>query len=84
LQAGKLVWSILGGVIGAARFATIFVVTLTVQAPAVAYAILLPGLAVHSFFGILSGYVSHQLVRSMHGPKSYPTEAKANEQASNG
>jgi cytochrome c oxidase subunit IV len=63
-QRGRLAWSALGGFIGAARFITIFVVTLAVQAPAVAYAILLPGLAVHTFFGILSGYVSHQLVRA--------------------
>ena len=61
---GGVAWSLLGGLIGACRFATIFVVTLTVQAPAVAYAILVPGLVIHTTFGILSGYVTHQLVKA--------------------
>ena len=38
---------------------------LVVQAPAVAYAILLPGLAVHSVFGVLSGVVSYQLLKPL-------------------
>ena len=37
------------------RFATIFAVTLAVQAPAVAWAFLVPGLTIHTTFGVLSG-----------------------------
>ena len=62
--AGPLAWSIAGGVIAAGRFATIFAVTLFVQAPAVAWAFLVPGATVHVTFGVLSGYVSHHLVRA--------------------
>ncbi|WP_394820632.1 hypothetical protein [Pendulispora albinea] len=64
-EPGRLVWSILGGAIGAGRFATIFIVTLTVQAPAVAYAMLVPGFLVHTSFGVLSGYVSFHLVAAL-------------------
>jgi len=34
-------------------------------APAVAYAIVLPGFAVHTFFGLASGWVTYHLVRAM-------------------
>lgn len=64
-RIGALGWSILGGVIAAGRFATIFTVTLAVQAPAVAYAFLVPGMTVHVTFGVLSGYVTHHLVRAL-------------------
>jgi hypothetical protein len=64
-QLGPLGWSLVGGVIAAGRFATIFLVTLAVQAPAVAFAFLLPGLAVHMTFGVLSGYVTHHIVRAL-------------------
>lgn len=62
--AGPIAWSVAGGVIAAGRFATIFAVTLFVQAPAVAWAFLVPGATVHVTFGVLSGYVSHHLVRA--------------------
>src|SRR5262249_12827227 len=62
---GVFTWSVVGGVIGAARFATIFVVTLAVQAPAVAWAILVPGVSVHTLFGVLSGVVSYQLLKPL-------------------
>jgi len=62
---GPLAWSLAGGAIAAGRFATIFAVTLFVQAPAVAWAFLLPGATVHITFGVLSGYVSHHLVRAV-------------------
>jgi len=71
---GVLTWSIVGGLIGAARFATIFVVTLTVQAPAVAYAILVPGLCVHTLFGVLSGVVSYQLLKPLKEFRQPPPE----------
>ena len=53
---------------GTARFATIFAITLSVQIPAVAYAILIPGLAIHTGFGLLSGYVTYQLIKKLPAP----------------
>lgn len=50
---------------GLGRFATIFTVTLTVQAPAVAWAFLIPGLVIHTTFGVLSGLVSAPLIRAV-------------------
>jgi hypothetical protein len=64
-RIGALGWSVFGGVVAAGRFATIFAVTLAVQAPAVAFAFLVPGMAVHVTFGVLSGYVTHHLVRAL-------------------
>jgi hypothetical protein len=61
---GALAWCTLGGTMGAARFSTIVGITALVQAPAVAYAILLPGLAVHTTFGFLSGYATYKVVQS--------------------
>ncbi|MGH7858690.1 MAG: hypothetical protein ACREQY_15300, partial [Candidatus Binatia bacterium] len=62
---GPVFWSLFGGLVAAGRFATIFAIVLLAQAPAIAYAILLPGLAVHVTFGIASGWVSHHLVRAI-------------------
>ncbi|MBL8613101.1 MAG: hypothetical protein JNL38_37520 [Myxococcales bacterium] len=53
--------TLLGGLMGMGRFATIFGVTLAVQPPAVAWAMLAPGLAIHTTFGLLSGLVSRPL-----------------------
>ncbi|MGQ0504840.1 MAG: hypothetical protein ACT4TC_05930 [Myxococcaceae bacterium] len=64
-KLGAVGWSLFGGFIALGRFATLFVVTLLLQAPGVAYALLLPGLTVHVTFGVLSGYVTHHLVRAM-------------------
>jgi hypothetical protein len=64
-KPGPIAWSLLGAFIGAARYATIFGVMLLVQPPAMAWALLIPGLALHTTFGILSGWVSWQLVRAM-------------------
>jgi hypothetical protein len=64
-KPGALLWSLVGGVMGVARFATIFTVTLTVQAPAVAWAFLVPGLVIHTTFGVLSGFVSAPLIRAV-------------------
>jgi hypothetical protein len=61
---GPIGWSIIGGVIAAGRFATIFVVTLAMRPPAVAYAFLLPGAAIHITFGVLSGYITWHLMRT--------------------
>jgi hypothetical protein len=64
-QPGRVAWTVLGGVVAAGRFATIFAMVLLVQAPGVAYAILLPGLCVHVGFGMLSGLVSFHLWRAL-------------------
>ena len=76
-RPGPLFWSIFGLLLAVARFGTIFAITLFVQAPAVAYAVLVPGLTIHSIFGFLSGYVSYHLLRGLdktHAPESPATE----------
>jgi hypothetical protein len=62
---GPVAWSLLGALIGAGRYATIFGVMLIVQPPRMAWALLAPGLALHTTFGVLSGWVSWQIVKSM-------------------
>jgi hypothetical protein len=64
-RPGALAWSVLGGMMGLGRFATIFTITLAVQAPAVAWAFLVPGLIIHTTFGVLSGLVSSPLIRAL-------------------
>jgi hypothetical protein len=64
-QPGPFVWTLEGALIGAGRFATIFTITLAVQPPSVAWAILVPGVTVHTTFGALSGYVSYHLVKAI-------------------
>jgi hypothetical protein len=64
-QPGRLAWALLGGVVAAGRFATIVAMVLLLQAPRIAYAILLPGLVVHVGFGMLSGLVSFHLWRAI-------------------
>lgn len=61
-RPGAFVWSLVGGAMGMGRFATIFSVTLIVQAPSIAFAFLLPGLLIHTTFGVLSGLVSAPLI----------------------
>jgi hypothetical protein len=65
MTPGPIAWSLIGGVIAIGRFATILVVTAIAAAPKVAWAILIPGLAVHLTFGVLSGYVSYHLVKAI-------------------
>ncbi len=62
---GGIVWSMFGAVVGAARFATIFMIVLSVQAPKIAYALFLPGFTVHVTFGAASGYVSYHVVKAV-------------------
>ena len=64
-EPGPVVWTLEGALIGAGRFATIFTITLAIQPPAIAWAILLPGATVHTTFGALSGYVSYHLVKAI-------------------
>ena len=58
-------WSLFGLVVALGRFATVTAIALVVQAPAVVYAVLVPGLAVHLVFGTLSGIVTAPLVRAL-------------------
>jgi hypothetical protein len=74
---GPVAWSLLGALIGAARYATIFGVMLIVQPPRLALALLVPGLALHTTFGVLSGWVSWQLVRGMNRAKPPEDESPA-------
>ena len=71
---GSCAWSVLGGVMGLGRFATIFTITLAVQPPAVAWAFLGPGLLIHTTFAVLSGLVSSPLMRAI---ATAPKEAAA-------
>lgn len=64
-KPGPIGWSLFGGLVALGRFATLFSITLSVQAPKMAWAILVPGLTVHVTFGIASGYVSFHLVRAV-------------------
>ena len=78
LRTSPVVWTLLGGLIGAARFTTILVMTFVAMAPIVAYAILIPGFTVHTFFGLVSGFVTFHLVRATQGlstPPSVPPTA---------
>jgi hypothetical protein len=63
---GPLVFAAIGGAMSVGRLATVFTVVALVQAPAVAFALLLPNLAFQVTFGILSGYLSYHLVRATH------------------
>jgi hypothetical protein len=66
---GPIAWSLVGGLIGAARYAAIFGGVLAyTQAPRLAWALLVPGLAFHTTFGVMSGWVSWQLARAMQRP----------------
>jgi hypothetical protein len=62
---GIVAWAVLGLVIALGRFATITMIALFVQAPALVYAFLIPGLIAHAIFGVLSGLVTAPLVRSL-------------------
>jgi hypothetical protein len=79
---GPVAWSLLGGLIGAARYGTIFGVMLIVQPPRLAWALLAPGLALHTTFGVLSGVVTWQLVRAMmRAPEQPPVEVEVGAKA---
>jgi hypothetical protein len=68
-------WSLFGLVVALGRFATVTAIALAVQAPAVVYAVLLPGLVVHAIFGVLSGIVTAPLVRALERPPGPVPEA---------
>ena len=77
-QPGRLAWSCFGAVVGAGRFATTFAIVLAAQAPAVAYAILVPGLTTNLTFGFLSGYVTYQVVRSIEQARTERNDYREN------
>ena len=74
---GPVVFTLLGGVIGAGRFTTIFFITLAVQPPKIAFAMLIPGFSVHTVFGALSGFVTYQIVKAMRVLPSTPSGSSA-------
>ena len=65
-----LVWSTLGLIAALGRFATVTVIALAVQPPAIVYAVLLPGLLVHAIFGALSGLVTAPLLAAIDPSRS--------------
>jgi hypothetical protein len=65
VKRGVVFWSVFGAVAGAARFAAEFVVIALAQPPAVAYALLVPGLSANLFFGALSGYVTRHVLAAV-------------------
>jgi hypothetical protein len=62
---GPIFWTVFGGAVAAGRFGAILAIVATVQAPAVAFVILAPGHAIHDTAGLLSGFVSWHLLRSI-------------------
>jgi hypothetical protein len=62
---GPLSWTVLCGLMGVGRVATIFAVTLALKPPAMAYALLLPNLVVQVTFSAMSGWISYHLVRAV-------------------
>jgi hypothetical protein len=70
---GVLAYSVLGLLAALGRFATITLIALAVQPPALVYAVLLPGLLVHGIFGVLSGVVTAPLLTALdRKPESNP------------
>jgi hypothetical protein len=67
-RRGAFAWSVVGLVAALGRFATITLIALAVQPPAIVYAVLIPGLAVHAIFGALSGLVTAPLLRALDPP----------------
>ena len=61
---GVVAWCVLGLLAALGRFATITLIALAVQPPALVYAVLLPGLLVHGIFGVLSGVVAAPLLHA--------------------
>jgi hypothetical protein len=71
---GGLGWALFGVFLAAGRVATILAIVFAVQAPKVAYAMLLPSLAVHCTFGAASGYVSYHIVRGVERLRARTTD----------
>ncbi|MBK8936822.1 MAG: hypothetical protein IPM79_04015 [Polyangiaceae bacterium] len=66
-RPGRLMWAITSGFIALGRYAAIFAVTLSAQPPAMAFAFLLPGLAIHAGFGVLAGFVVPPVIAAFEG-----------------
>ncbi len=65
VRRGPVAWALFGLVVALGRFATITAIALAVQAPALVYAVLVPGLIIHAVFGVLSGIVTAPLVHAL-------------------
>jgi hypothetical protein len=61
----RFLWCAFSALTSVARYAVIFLVTLVAQPPSIAFAFLLPGLAIHLTFGILAGLVIPPVVRAV-------------------
>lgn len=59
------IYSILGLIVAIARFSTVVLVAYLIGAPAGFYAVLAPFGVIHCIFGILSGFISFYLLRSI-------------------
>jgi hypothetical protein len=79
-RRGLFAWSMFGLVIALGRYATITAIAFSVQAPALVYALLIPGLTIHAVFGILSGVVTAPLIRALERRESkQPSDERENE-----
>ena len=78
-RRGPLAWSVFGLVIALGRYATVTVIAFAVQAPAVVYAVLIPGLIIHAIFGVLSGLVTAPLVRALLREPHSPSDSEQKE-----
>ena len=70
-----IAYATLGLVAALGRFATITLLALAVQPPAVVYAVLLPGLVVHGIFGVLSGLVTAPLLIALETSRTPPEQS---------
>jgi hypothetical protein len=80
---GVLFWSVFGALAATCRFATEFAVIALAQPPAIAYAILVPGIASNLFFGTLSGYLTRHVltaVDEVERPNQIETDGQENEE----
>jgi hypothetical protein len=64
-RRGVVAWSLFGLVVSLGRFASVTLIALAVQPPALVFALLIPGLVIHAVFGVLSGMVTAPLVRAI-------------------
>ncbi|MBL9024341.1 MAG: hypothetical protein JNL21_19255 [Myxococcales bacterium] len=64
-RPGKVTWMSHGAIVAVGRYASIFIVTLIAQPPAVAFAFLVPGVAVHLVFGVLAGLLVRPVLSAL-------------------
>lgn len=71
-------WTLVGMLAALGRYATITAIALAVQAPALVYAVLVPGLIAHALFGALSGLVTGSLIASLMREPESESSSSAN------